>query len=424
MDGILLGDGVWLHAVSGLPAGAHLVLVESNGTYGRAMAKRALVEGARITLLTRNPSWYPYLADDDYDTVEMDTLDQATVLRACTDIVRRSTAPVAVTAGFELSLSLASAVARRLGLPGPDPVAVLQAATKDHMRIRLAQAGVRVPDFRVAHTVDEVAEAFDALGAASAVVKPTNTGGSIGVRLVDAGPAAQRHAMTLLGQPDDRGTRMPHRVLVEEFLEGEEYSAEVFNGNVYGVTRKRTTPPPTFIETGHDFPSHAPHVAEHAARAVRALGLVWGPAHVEIMVDQRGPAVVEINPRLAGGGISELAEWCTGSDIFGAHLDQLFGRKAEVWPRTESYGAIRSKVATEPGRVCGVRGVLAARACEGIRNVNVIAWPESIVGVHGDSRDRLVSVSATGSTAEQAAWLAEAALDLIEVDIEKIGVPA
>lgn len=403
--------------------GSRLVLVESNGTYGRAMARRAQAGGVSVTLLTRDPRWYPYLGRDGYEATPVDTQDVERVTVACERLAAGCDGPLAVTAGFEPALPTATAVARRLGLPGPDPNAVRVAARKDLMRASLRASGVRVPDFRVAHTADEAARAFEAIGRGPVVVKPTSTGGSIGVRLVPSPDAAGAHASTLLGKPDDRGTILPHTVVVEEYLRGREYSAEVLDGMVYGVTAKHTTPPPTFIEVGHDFPAVAPDVAELAERAVRAVGLIWGPAHVEVMVDERGPAVIEINPRLAGGGISELVERCTDADLYGAVVARLFGFPATPPGAARLHGAIRSRVATESCRVVYARGVGLARGRPGVVDAAVFAASGARWGSFGDSRDRLATVSATAPTAAAAAERAERALADIDIRIES-EVPA
>ncbi|UXX92169.1 ATP-grasp domain-containing protein [Streptomyces sp. AD2-2] len=48
-------------------------------------------------------------------------------------------------------------------------------------------------------------------------------------------------------------------------------------------------------------------VTETAEAAVRALGIVLGPAHVELRLGPEGPVLIEVNPRLAGGWIPG---WC------------------------------------------------------------------------------------------------------------------
>ncbi|GAA4598139.1 biotin carboxylase [Actinoplanes octamycinicus] len=393
--------------------GALLILVESNGTYGRMLAQRALRGGAQVRLLTRDPRWYGYLAEDGYPALPVNTLDPAAVLDVVAGLRAAHPGPVAVTAGYEPSLATAATVARRLGLPGPDPDAVARAAGKDRMRVALAAAGVRTPRFRIATDAAQVRAAVADLGA-PVVVKPVSSGGSVGVRWCPDAATAAAHAGTLLGALDERGAVMPHRVLVEEYLTGREYSVELFDGVAYGVTGKHVTAPPVFIETGHDFPVRQPAAAALAERAARALGVTWGPAHLEVKVDDTGPAIIETNPRLAGGGLTELVEWCTDHDLYGATLARLLGRDGPGAPPARRAGAIRSAVAPHPQRVTRIDAA-TARHLPRVRQVTVHARPGDRCGGFGDARDRLVTVAAVAPGAAAAAVAAQRGLVAVRV---------
>jgi biotin carboxylase len=77
---------------------------------------------------------------------------------------------------------------------------------------------------------------------------------------------------------------------------------------VIGITAKHLSPPPLFVEIGHDFPAaldqnESATVHKTALSALAAVGFDFGPAHTEIRLTQEGPVVVEINPWLAGGMI-------------------------------------------------------------------------------------------------------------------------
>ena len=53
--------------------------------------------------------------------------------------------------------------------------------------------------------------------------------------------------------------QLPDEVLIEEYLQGPEYSVEIFGGEIIGITRKYLSREPYFVEIGHDFPAQAPH---------------------------------------------------------------------------------------------------------------------------------------------------------------------
>ncbi|TGS78407.1 ATP-grasp domain-containing protein, partial [Mesorhizobium sp. M2D.F.Ca.ET.178.01.1.1] len=82
-------------------------------------------------------------------------------------------------------------------------------------------------------------------------------------------------------------------ILIQQYVEGEEYSAELiaYNGTLHclGIIGKHKGAPPCFVEIAHDFPAQLPEtlrdeLASFAAGAVSALGLDFGPAHVEFVI--------------------------------------------------------------------------------------------------------------------------------------------
>lgn len=90
---------------------------------------------------------------------------------------------------------------------------------------------------------------------------------------------------------------------------GPEVSVETLtvNGecNVIQITDKITTGAPHFVEMGHTQPSQLPEntkqkVAQLAKLANRAIGIINGPSHTEIIVTNEGPKIVELGARLGG----------------------------------------------------------------------------------------------------------------------------
>src|SRR4051812_45108839 len=98
-----------------------LVMVESNGTYGRLMTQQAQASGlVRPVVLTRNPAWDPYAAADGLEVIRVETLVDQAVLQACARL-----GPVAgVGTGYEYMLPRAARVARWLDLPAQDAQAL------------------------------------------------------------------------------------------------------------------------------------------------------------------------------------------------------------------------------------------------------------------------------------------------------------
>ncbi len=281
------------------------VLVESNTTgTGRLFPAAARTLGLHPVLLAADPSRYASVGGAE--VVRTDTDDVRAVVDACRGLaVGRRVAGVATSSDYYVETAAAAATA--LGLPANSPADLAAVRDKGTQRARLAAAGVRVPRFTVAGSVEEVLAAAAETGY-PVVVKPVTGSGSLGVLLCADPEQTAEHARALLSRgSDERGRPVPRRVTVEEFVSGAEYSAEVLDGTVAGITAKHLGAPPLFVETGHDFPAAlAPAVrkavTETAEAAVRALGIVLGPAHVELRLGPEGPVLIEVNPGWRAAG--------------------------------------------------------------------------------------------------------------------------
>jgi ATP-grasp domain len=117
---------------------------------------------------------------------------------------------------------------------------------------------------------------------------------------------------------------IPRAALAEEYVAGPEFSAEgvVVDGayHLVGITAKASGDAPYFDETGHVFPAASVPAPAPTIRAVleaahRALGMRNGVTHTEFRVDDEGICLMELNARLPGGHITELAQLVTGIDL-------------------------------------------------------------------------------------------------------------
>jgi biotin carboxylase len=278
-----------------------------------------------------------------------------------------------------------------------------------------------VPAFRVVGHADAAATAAREIGL-PVVVKPVAGSGSVGVRLCATAEEVSAAAAALLESGvDERGAAREPRVLVEEFAVGPEYSVETIGGAVVGVTGKHLGDAPYFVETGHDFPAplaagDRAALAGAALRAQVALGLGWGAAHTELRLTARGPVLIEVNPRLAGGMITTVVAEATGVDLVDCCVALACGQPPELTPTRSRAASIRFLVADSPGTVTGVRGVAEAEHMPGVRSVSLSVAPGSgIAELTRSFRDRLGHVIAVGADAAESAARAASALAAIGV---------
>jgi biotin carboxylase len=401
-------------------SGEWLALVESNTTgSGRLFCAAARQLGLRPVLIARNPGRYPYLQSVGIDVQVADTADAGAVRAACTGLA----GPVAgVTSSSEYYIATAAQVARSLGLPHPDPGSVRACRDKSIQRARLEAAGLACPAFASARTAREAATAAARIGL-PVVVKPVAGSGSVDTRLC-ASPdeAAEAAAVVLGGHADATSLPRQHAVMVEEYLAGPEYSVEMLDGMVVGVARKHLGAEPYFVETGHDFPAPLPEaeradIGRAAVAALRALGLGWGGAHVELRRTADGFRIVEVNPRLAGGMIPQLVQEALGVDMISHVVAGAAGRSRPPEPIRAAAAAIRFLVAREPGLLAGVHGAEHARGLPGVVAVGLTCETGREVRLPQSFQDRLGYVIAAAATVTGAARAAEDGLRALDVRV-------
>ncbi|WP_331445227.1 ATP-grasp domain-containing protein [Streptomyces xanthochromogenes] len=397
-----------------------LLFVESNTTgTGRQFAQRARALGAEPVLLSADPGRYPYAADDELRTVVVDTAD-GDALWAAVQRLAAGARVAGVLSSSEYYVVAAADLAARLGLPGPSADAVRACRDKSVQRRTLADAGVPVPRFSVAGTVAEAVAAAQWQGG-PVVVKPVQGSGSLGVRLCrDSGEVVAHAGELLSATVNERGLRTPARVLVEQYLTGSEFSVEVFGEQVVVTVAKHVGEPPVFVETGHDVPAVLPApeaaaLADSAVHAVKALGLGWGAAHVELRLDGGVARVIEVNPRLAGGMIPELVRRARGIDLVGAQVRAGLGLPVDLIGTSGTAGAASIRFLTADGdAVLGDTDAAeaAALAVPGAVDAALYRPPGTRVGPAEDFRGRLGHVIAVADRPEESARAADTARSL------------
>ena len=151
------------------------------------------------------------------------------------------------------------------------------------------------------------------------IVKPRDNSGSRGVKLC-------RNAEELKASIEEAlGNSKLDTVLVEEFIEGPEYSIEGLHydgkSEVIQFTEKKTTEFPYNVELGHKQPANLTEEQKTAIREIvskigKAMNFVNCPSHTELKINDRGIFVIETSPRLGGDYItSTLTPLSTGINL-------------------------------------------------------------------------------------------------------------
>ncbi|GAA4237785.1 ATP-grasp domain-containing protein [Actinomadura meridiana] len=258
----------------------------------------------------------------------------------------------AVLPGVELSVPSAAHVGHLLGLTSLSPDTAAWVRNKALMRSRAASMGVRVPRFVEARSVDEAEKAASEVGF-PCVLKPVDSSGSVHVSRADD---LSELRSAYLRMEDDRrldlGRTAGSHVLVEEYVQGPEYSADgyVQDGrvSVCSLTRKLLGPEPYFVELGHIVsPENAsPEIIDQVEQYVRhvlaALQISFGPFHCELRISADGPILIEIGARLPGDRITDLIELATGVSLSRVMVAAYLGLPPES---AEAFGTAQAKCA-------------------------------------------------------------------------------
>lgn len=408
--------------------GKHFLFVESNTTGTGALAVTRLLEsGARVTFLARQPDKYPFLSvpAPGLSVVVLDTNDVDAVTSCVAGIQQHGLD--AILTFSEFYVATVAEVAERYGYHYLSPAAARTCRNKFETRKALQAAGLAVPEFRRVASEEEARRAAREL-AYPCVVKPPADSSSKGVKLVQDGEELLDHFRQLHAwRTNDRGQRVSGEVLIESLLLGPEVSVETVtlspgDVRVIGITAKHLSPPPFFVEVGHDFPAALEEEDAAAIRgtvlaALAAVGFDFGPAHTEIRLTPAGPVVVEINPRLAGGMIPELVRHALGIDLLAAFLNQLDGQPVDLAPLHAEWASIRFLIANRSGCLAGVSGVDEARRVPGVREVSVGKRLGAAVRPAEEAADRIGFVIASGPSREQVLLGVEEAARRVSLDV-------
>ena len=259
------------------------------------------------------------------------------ILKEC----KRIKPEAVVSVGSDLAVLTVNYVARALGLPCNPKETDLCSTNKYYMRQTMKNAGIPVPHF--CKSGADLAETNLAGMKFPLIVKPTDRSGSRGICKVwnyeEAKSAVQRAC----------SVSFEHCAILEEVLEGEEYSCESISQNgshhILAYTKKFTTDAPDYIETAHLEPADLSRAQQETAEAeirkgLDALHITAGASHTEFRVDQNGHVhIIEIGARMGGDCIgTHLVPLSTGYDFTKMVIDAACGNPIDLscWERPKT----------------------------------------------------------------------------------------
>jgi hypothetical protein len=223
----------------------------------------------------------------------------------------------------EETVLLGARLSELLGLDW-NPLHVMERCRdKSVMKDWLRQRGTMRINASATVTDAQGAVAFQrAVGRWPVVVKPTAGSGSEDVYFPASDEELLRDCQRVMGAGSGE-------VLLEEYIGGEELvinglvdgQGDVLVTDVWAYDRRASHGLPNLFYQTFKIGTGAPifrRVAKYAADVVEALELRRCPIHMEVKVDDRGPCLIEVGARFAGGNLAVL-----GSKLHGRSLLEL-----------------------------------------------------------------------------------------------------
>ena len=245
-----------------------------------------------------------------------------------------------VTAATDKPLVMMARIAEKYGFPFYSVETAQWSTDKFQMKERFELGGVPHAQGRL------ISKAEEAEGLVfPVIIKPRDNSGSRGVKLCrnkEELEASMNEALDV---------SKLDTVLVEEFIEGPEYSIEGLHhdgkSEVIQFTEKKTTEFPYNVELGHIQPANISKENQQIIREIvskigSALHFENCPSHTELKINDRGIFVIETSPRLGGDYItSTLTPLSTGVNLEDELLKISLGENINPQPKAVQYSGVR-----------------------------------------------------------------------------------
>lgn len=232
--------------------------------------------------------------------------------------------PRCVLAGCESGVELADALAARV-VPdvANDPDRASGRRHKGEMARLVAQAELPIIRQICSADIEEVADFIERAGLVGRdlVIKPPKSASTDGVTRVPRGEGWRQVFSALLGRSNRLGI-LNDQLVVQEYAHGIEYVVDSFSYagthticDVCRYHKLQNGPHMAVYDSMEWLPPDAPEIeslCRYARGVLDAVGVRFGAAHIEIMLTDKGPRLIELGARPHGGGHPRFCRLATG----------------------------------------------------------------------------------------------------------------
>lgn len=373
----------------------------------------ALNMGLEVVVLDRNPN-APGMKLAHH-AVAVDFTDRGASVR---EAIKHDIDGI-LTISSDLPVPTVGRICDILKLPGISEEVGEMCSNKVRMKERLVFAGVPTPVFI------DVKDENDLLSLSKEfhyplMVKAADNSGSRGVSRVD--DPTQIHEAYRRARRHSRCGR----VIVEKFIEGREFGAQVFvkNGDIVLILPHNDTlsPAPYYIPIGHSLPFRTEgynftSIELVIVKAIRALGISHGAVNMDMILSPLGPMVIEVGARFGGTCLPTLTSFYTGVNLVEQVIRLALGEECDFAPR--KYQPVAALLITSPmdGVLKGVRVDNAVYRLKGIEEIQLDVKPGDKIRRFTSGADRIGHIITTGTDDIHAENLARKVRSLITIEL-------
>ncbi|MEQ6375947.1 ATP-grasp domain-containing protein [Bacillaceae bacterium S4-13-56] len=402
----------------------NILFIETNttGTGSKAM-KIAKDKGYKVHFWTSNFDQYNSMQENDHPSKIADeylVIDTYDIEKMKYEIREKQLSFSGILAFDDYHLLPAAALANEFNLPGHKACSLEKVRNKRKMRDHILKNEFNLisqPEYNAVSSIedlDKIQLNFPC------VIKPVDDSGSNGVTVCKNEEQLRNSLGTeIKRKTNERGYQLTEEWLIEEFITGEEYSAEMIytdlSWKLVSVTEKETFGDHS-VECGHitgrlDFPFI--NLEKNLSKLLELFGLNFGAAHIEFFVVENNIYLVEINPRLAGDCIPELVEIATGVNMVDHVVLQAIGERLDIGNKKEKFASIQFALPVSLGEYKKVTGVEKVKDTKGFVRMSINKLPYISTGIKS-SYHRLGYIITKGDTKKEAQIAAKEAINTLE----------
>ena len=219
--------------------------------------------------------------------------------------------PLLIIPGSDSALEIAMQLSADLGLPGNSFKNIRAMQNKYYMQDALKKAGLRYIKTAIIYEMKDAVDFFHENGDRPVIVKRKHGGASIGVTLCrteeEVIKAVEMQRIFFFSG------EYSGEVIIQEYIDGTEYVVDTVScrgehRTVFAMQyekqlteeSRKIYDTDTYIDSGDE---KYRYLSDYIFQALDAIGVTYGPVHSEIMVDENGPVLIEVNCRPAGASV-------------------------------------------------------------------------------------------------------------------------